>query len=146
MSFMQLDGINDLREPTMAPEGEYALMITHAEVKDSKNSPGREVIHCRIEFTDHDEYASFMHWVAMPSKKLDIDENSDGPEEGKKKYTRMALGVKRFLNLFSIAMDDGFATEDLMGACAIAGVAQEERSDDPSKVNQRLIVPRIRED
>ena len=145
MSFIELEGMNDLKEPTLAPDGEYALMITSAELKDSRNSPGRGVIHCRIEFEDHDDYQSFMHWVALPSRQLDIDQNPDGPEEGQKKYNRMMLGVKRFLTLFNVPMENGFNVEELSGARTVAGVTQEAREDDESQINQRLVVPRVKE-
>lgn len=141
MPFVELNGMNDLKEPTLAPDGDYNLAITSAEAY--VNDKGRDVIKTRIEFEDHPEYAGFYHWVALPNMKLDVDEHPEGPEEGKKKYERMQLGVKRFLEQWGIPYDNGFATEDLNGARTHAYVTIEARDDDPTKSNQRLITPRL---
>lgn len=143
MSFIQLNGMNDTKELTLAPDGEYSLVISRAEIKDSKNSPGRDVLHVRIEFEDHDEYAGFMNYVAFPSRKIDIEQNPNGEKAGQEKYDNMMRGLKRFLHLFSISVDEGFDTEDLQGATCIAAVTQEAQEDDETRINQRLIVPKM---
>ena len=133
MSFIELNGMNEAKEPELAPEGEYQLTLTNPEAY--VNEKGRDIVKVRVEFTDYPEYQSFMHWIAMPSKKLDDE----------KVYNSLLLGVKRFLNLFGIPADNGFNVEDLQGATAVAKVIQET-SDDGEHVNNRIIVPRIREE
>ena len=143
MSFIQITGGNEVKEPTLAPEGEYQLTIVDKEIKESKNSPGRDVIHLRIAFTDYDEYADFMHWIALPSKKVDID-GADTPEKGQEKFAQMILSLKRNLHLMNVKFDDGFDDDDLLGATFIGAVTQEINEDsDDQRPNQRLKVPRL---
>lgn len=132
MSFIQLNDMNEVQELKLAPEGEYALAITDQEFYT--NDKGRDIVRCRIEFEDHDEFAGFTHWLALPSKKLDEDEE---------KYTRMMRNTKRFLTLWGVSMDNGFDPSDLQGARCIAGVGQRT-NDETGDVYNELKVPRIK--
>ena len=139
MPFIELTGLNEVKEPEIAPEAEYALQITMAE--GYVNDKGRDVIKVRIEFQDHPDYASFMHWVAVPNRALDIEAHPDGEEAGQSKYEMMMRGVKRFLELWSVSADNGFDPADLQGATCIAKVGQEV--SDEGITNQRLYVPKM---
>lgn len=143
MSFMKLSGGNDLKEPTNAPEGEYALQITDTDsyVKDT----GRGVMKVRIDFEDHDDYNSFNTWVVIPNQKIDIDDNPKGAEEGQKQFNRMLLGVKRFCAQWSVPFDDGYNEEDFLGARCVGKVYEQERDGSPGTYDQRLVTPRLAE-
>lgn len=142
MSFVQLDGIGDVKEPTIAPDGSYELVITDAEAYQSEKN-GRTIVKCRIEFEGHDDYASFMHFLALPSRDLDIDGHQEGPEAGQRKYDMMMLSTRRFLELWGIPYEGGFAVEDFHGARCKGKVTSE--TDDEGRTFQRLVVPRIQE-
>lgn len=139
MSFIELNGINEVVEPTIAPDGSYELMISIVDpyTKDD----GRSVIKTSIEFVDFPDYARFNNWLALPDRKLDIENHEGGHDAGQKKFNNMLLNVKRFLALWSIQADNGFDPMDLMGARCHANITSE--TDDQGRTFQRLLIPRI---
>jgi hypothetical protein len=140
MSFIQLNGMNELQEPELAPEAEYALMIV--DVDAYTKDTGRDIVKVRITFEDHDEYADFNSWLALPNVKIDVANHPEGEEAGQKKFKNMMLNVKRFLAQWGIDSDEGFDPADLQGARAICPVTQEDNDD--GRTFQRLITPRIK--
>ena len=130
MSFIELPGLADVQEPTLAPEGEYGLTIAHAEFY--QNDKGSNLIKCSIAFDGHPDYANFNHWVVLSAKDDDDDRRK-----------KRVLNVKRFLHLFSVPTDgDSFEVENFFGASTIANVGQTEVDEKGNTYNE-LYVPRI---
>lgn len=121
--------LNDVKEPKAAPEGEYDLRIIDAEDTESKKGNPMTVVKIAIE--GQDSYP-VRHYITYPT-------GEDADQDRMK-----ALEIRRFLDCFGIAFDEnGFNTEDLVGATGRSLVIQEEADD--GNVYNRLRLPRLKE-
>lgn len=111
--------LSDAKEPTVAPEGEYELLIEKAEHYQSKHS-GNYSVRCIIGFTEHPEFQNIFHYVSLP-----------GSEDAADKVSIKLLMAKRFLTTFGIAHEeDGFNVEDFVGATGTMFVKAEVDNED----------------
>jgi hypothetical protein len=118
MSFIELDGINDVHEPVTAPEGMYDLVIASATIKEKE---GKKNIFCVIEFENTDtEYANILHNVSLPSS----DDDSD-------KRKNKLLFAKRFFHQFNIPFEGGVDVEAFSGSRARCKVSVGEYDNKP---------------
>ena len=101
MSFIQLKGLNDVREKKPAPEGGYPLCVTNAKLTEKEGKKNVQLI-LEIEGTDED-YANIFHYLALPRG------------EDPAKDQTMMLMIKRFLTQFGVPTEDGFDIEALVG-------------------------------
>lgn len=129
MSFIKAN-LDDVKEPTIAPEGEYDLRVVRVNDKDSKKGNPMTEVFIAIEGGD---YQVLRHYINYPRQDQTPDQ---------KRLT--LLDIKRFLTAFEVPMEDGgFETEDLNGATARMFVTQED-GDDGNTYN-RLRLPRIKD-
>lgn len=112
MSFFELPGIEDVKEPVIAREDEYDLVIENATVKENEGKVGISVV-LAIE-GDHDYGAVFFH-LSIPT---------DDDEEKSRKFKM--LQIRRFTNQFGIPLDNGINTEQFVGARARCRLTQGE--------------------
>jgi len=127
--FVQI-ALDDAKEPEVAPEGAYDLVIDQATWYTGKTS-GKKSIRCIILFDGHPEYQPIFHYVSIPN------ENDDSEMVGKK-----LLMVKRFLTLFGVPFDgSGFNVDDLPGQRALCNVQQENDGVNPA--SNKIAVPRM---
>ena len=113
MTFIEMPGMEDVKEAVVEPEGLYDLCITDATLmnKDGKNS-----IRVILEIEGTDNSANIFHHVGLPN-------DSDDAEKKKAKM----LFAKRFFNQFKIKIDGGIEMESLVGSRASAcKVTQDE--------------------
>jgi hypothetical protein len=130
MSFVKIN-LNGVKEPEIAPEGEYDLRIV--KVKDDETSKGEPMttLTIRIEDPEVKNPAPFQHFITYPN----------GGE-----YDEMrGLEIKRLLNLFDVGFDEGgFDSDELLGKTARCLVIQEESKKD-GVVRNRMKLPRLKE-
>ena len=113
MSFIEMPGMEDVKEAVPVPEGLYDLCITDATLvnKDGKNS-----IRVILEIEGQDDASNIFHHVGLPNEDDDAE----------KKKTKM-LFAKRFFGQFKIKIDGGVEMESLVGSRASAcKVVQDE--------------------
>jgi len=130
MPFVKLD-LDNVKEPSAAPEGTYPLRIVKAVDTESKKGNPMTVFTIRIEDAGVQNVAPFNHYMVYPAAN---DE-----------YREMRLlDIKRFLQLFSIPFEGGgFETQSTVG-CTADGFLQQEEGDD-GVIRNRLRLPRIKE-
>lgn len=132
MSFIEMEGIDDVKEAEIQPEGEYNLVITSVTEGRNKDN-NRDMIKCRLEFADYPEAQSILHQIALPNEEDDKD---------KRKF--MLLMLKRFLAVFGVQMEGGgFEVEDLQGATGICKVKVDRPDGFDDDVNQ-LVLPKLK--
>lgn len=113
MSFIELDGISDVHEPVVAPEGSYDFVIASAQIKEKE---GKKNILVILEFENVDaNYANVMHNVSLPT-------SDDDPEKRKNKL----LFAKRFFVQFGIPFEGGVDIETFSGCRGRAKVKTDE--------------------
>lgn len=104
--FMELDGFGDTFDPEVVPAGEYKVRVLNAEVKESKNTPGRKYISAYMEIVGVPTAKDFNHMMLLPNRDLDVD--SDGRRDIKK-VNQYLSDIKNFCIAFDIPYgDDGF--------------------------------------
>lgn len=132
MSFIQLTGIGDTKEPTVAPDGRYPLVITSATVKESKElkegqtKKGKNIM-CVIEIEGEgahgEKFANIFHYISLP----------DGQDKDKDQ-TKLLM-AKRFFVQFNVPMDgDGVEIEQIAGCRAEGNLGNETFEDKPRNV------------
>jgi len=130
MSFIQLEGLNEVAEPQIQPEGSYDLVIS--DVEDYVNDNGRTIIRLRLEFEGNDEAASFLYWISLPKEDDEIETQK-----------LLLLSTKRCLAAFGISIDDGFDPSDLVGATGNSAVSVEIPEGMDNEVNV-LKLPKLK--
>lgn len=102
MSFIEMPGINDAKEPKVVPEGvDYDLIITSAKLKEKE---GKQNVLIVLEIEGYPDAGNVMHNLSL------IGANDE--EETRKFKLLMA---KRFFHQFGIEADGGFEIEQLVG-------------------------------
>ena len=127
MPLIEADFTQDY-EDKPAPEGQYEVRVIGAKDKTSKNGNQMVEVMLKIDGPDGDGTAPIFHYLILPNKDT---------EEGTKRMFMQNL--TRFLAAFDVPHDKkGFNTEDLVGCTAEVGVIQEERSDMPGSMSNRI--------
>jgi len=114
MSFIDLKGLKDVKEPKNAPEGRYPLTIINAKMHETENGQSIATV---IEVESGDpalRYANVFHYVALPNGK-DVD----------KDQTKLLM-AKRFFAQFGINADEGVELEHFVGSRGQGNLAVEE--------------------
>ena len=127
MSFLELGGIDDVKELPIAAEGEYELVISKADGETKDN--GVYQIRCMIEIQGDEKYAPIFHYLTMPG----------GDDDDEKRGFKL-LFIKRFLTLFDITVDGGFDEESLVGARGLCNVTQDEYE---GNTTNKIQLPRL---
>lgn len=121
--------LDDVHEPTPAPEDEYEVRIVKAEPKEAKS--GRDMLVLTFVFTDKTlEAPPFQHFLLKWTDSDDADQ-----------VHMRKLDVKRFCDAFDLPLD--FEPEDCVGQVASLFVTQEEGDD--GVVRNRARFPRLKE-
>ncbi|MCW4026076.1 MAG: hypothetical protein NWE76_01165 [Candidatus Bathyarchaeota archaeon] len=118
MTFMNLSGLGDAKEPEIIPECRTHLRVTQV-FPYKKEETGRDIIRLahRVEDDRFDNPAGIFHYLNMP-----LESDTENTKQ------LMLLGVRRYLEMAGIPFEgNGFNVEDLNGAFFEADVAQEER-------------------
>ena len=144
MPFIEMgEEFANAKETPLAPEGQYDLKL-HTLSEDKV--PGQKnnlVIDIRFET---EGYLPMRHWIALPLPEKDArNDQEKGHDPGTTAKTKMLM-AKRFCYLFSIPYtDNGFNTDDFLGARARAGVTQSSftRQDGSEATNNKIILPRL---
>jgi len=132
MSFIELTGLNEVKEPELAPEGEYDLRIGFAD-DYIKEGTKKMIVRCSIAIEGHPEYAAFNHWTVVYDPEDDDDQRK-----------MRALRTARFLTLFNVPFENGFEVEDLFGATAVNVFVTQSEEDDQGNTYNELRVPRMK--
>ena len=122
MPFLKLDGLNSIKELQQVPEGEYDLTIGGAEEKLSKKKKPMIQLSIQIESADYPNAETIFEFINLPHEE-------DEPRTKEFKLRQ----AKRILTAFDIDFDDGFDTEDLVGAKSTQQVGTRELVDDDGK-------------
>lgn len=122
----------DAREAILAPEGRFPLRIQSATEKKtgaSSKIPGEPMLEIMlINESPDNNYAPVFHTLMVPTGKT--------PEKNVDMYK---LNIQRFLHQFNIPGDEnGFDTDDFVGATAECQLTQEEGNDDIVRNKLRL--------
>ena len=124
MSFIELPGINETHEPTIAPEGRYDLLVEGAQVKAGKEE-GKQNILAVLSIESDEGYANVLFNLALPH----ADDTGDFK----------MLQLKRFCHQFGISIDDGINTEEFSGSRASANLKVGEYNN--QKKNELVLDP-----
>jgi hypothetical protein len=140
MSFIQMgEEFKNAHESPIAPEGEYDLRCGEPTVDMEKGW-----VMVPLQFVNED-YQPFVHFINLVNAERDAQRDQEKGHEPGTTSRGKSLFNKRFFHLFSIPYsEDGFDTDDIMGATARAGISQEERRDGKGPQNT-LRVPRLPE-
>lgn len=137
MSFIEMTGLDQVKEPEIAPEGDYRLVIGTAEVKPSKRT-NRVGINTRLEFMDNPDYAPLYHGVWLPM---------EGDEEKTKEI--LMRNVRRFLEMFEIPFDaNGFDASGWEGkqaddAHVVQEMVTDENDNETGDVRNSLVLKKL---
>jgi hypothetical protein len=126
MSFIEMPGLADAKEPVIAPEGgNYDLCIVDAKLTDKD---GKQNIRMILEIEGADDFANVFHYVSLV-----------GPDDDEDKAKFKNLLAARFFNQFSVAMDGGIEIEQLVGcratSCKLTQEEYEGRLSNSLQVN-----------
>ena len=117
MTFIDMPGLEDAKEPVAVPEGKYDLCIIDAKLTEKE---GKKSVRLIMEIEGEPEAGNVFHYVGLPAEDDDAD----------KRKTKM-LFARRFFNQFNINTDGGFEMEQLVGSRASAAmILQEEYEGD----------------
>lgn len=112
MSFIQLTGINDVKELAAASEGRYSVVITQVDMHEKEDKSSIRVV---LEIEDGaNKYASIFHYIGLPDGK-----------DGAKDQTKLLM-AKRFMTQFHIPFEDGVDLEAFVGNRADCNLGVEE--------------------
>ena len=112
MSFIELPGLSDVKEPQIVPEGEYDLCIIQAKLNKKEESTTIMTI---LEIEGKENAANVFHYIALPG---------ENDEEDKRK-TKL-LFARRFFHQFGIEMDSGIELEQFVGSRSRCRLIQDE--------------------
>ena len=130
-------------EQTLAPEGEYTLVVRKTELKQTKK--GDPMVVLSIGFVGETTYAPFSHFVTFPKA-------GDSPD-----FTAMKVReIRRLCHVFGVDYtEEGFNSDDFGGAegtCSVTVEVEREKKDSDGNVipfdrapreNNRLVLPRV---
>ena len=125
MSFLDMPGLEDVKEAVAVAEGPYDLIVIQADIteKDGKSS-----IRMILEIEGEPDAGNVFHYVSLPHEDDDVD----------KRKTKM-LFAKRFFHQFSIKTDNGVDMEALVGSRASAArLSQEEYPEGSGQLKNSL--------
>lgn len=112
MSFINLQGIQEVRELKNAPEGRYRMRIVNAQSHETDNGMSIQTI---LEIEADERYANVFHYVALPNGK-------DAAKDQMK-----LLMAKRFFTQFGIPYEqNGVEIESFVGCAAEANLGVDE--------------------
>ena len=115
--------VAEATEDELVPEGEYDLTIEDVSEQDSKKS-GKALLMCLIRIDNPPERiknpAPIFHYVSLPH-----------PDDEPKTVQFKLRMIRRLLNCFGVAFEDnGFDSDDLVGAKGTCLVVQQEMMKD----------------
>lgn len=117
MTFIDMPGLEDAKEPVAVAEGKYDLCVIQADLTEKE---GKRSVRLIIEIEGEPEAGNIFHYIGLPHED----------DDGDKRKTKM-LFASRFFNQFKINTDKGFEMEQLVGSRASAAmVVQEEYEGD----------------
>ena len=134
MSFIQLQGLADVKEKEHAPKGSnYNLTISDV-VRYTKEETDNEVFKLTVDI-EGGTFRNVKHYLSLP-----------GPQDDPSKTETKLLMIKRFLNMCGVPFsNDGFDEEAIYGATWVGGLDVEETIDERGKPTGRfrniLVVP-----
>lgn len=131
MSFIELDGLGDVKESQLHPEGPANLRISF--VGDPyQNDKGRTVIKCVCQIEEEGDWLPVNHFLALPMAS-DEEDTKDA----------LMRNTARFLHLVSCPMEDnGFDPSDMVGAAFQANLTQSEPTSEGAIYNN-IVLPRL---
>lgn len=117
MTFLALNGLNDVRPPEVHSEGRVPLCIVDAKLIEKE---GKTNIRTIIEIEEpHPEpgrsWATMFHYVSLPSEGDDAE----------KVQTKLRM-AKQFFVQFGIPFDNGVEVESMVGCRADGNIVTEE--------------------
>ena len=129
MSFIELQGIEDVKEKELLPVAEYDFVVTDVKGEESSDSDAYK-IRVRLEAEGAgDEYQPIWHYLTTPGSNDDAD----------KRYWKLIM-IKRFLHMCNLKLDGGFNMEDLMGARLRAKI---DASEYEGREGRNLLLPQV---
>ena len=125
MSFISLNGLNDVRPPEVHSEGRVPLCIVDAKLTEKE---GKTNIRCIIEIEEPhpnpgSSWANMFHYVSMPNSNDDAD----------KVQTKLRM-AKQFFVQFGVPFDNGVEVEQMVGCRAEGNIIQDEFEGQPKNV------------
>lgn len=135
MAFINVK-LGDAQENKPVPEGEkYDLRIVKVEEKKSKKGNDMTVATIKVEDPRFPNAELINFYLLSPNDKTE-------PATAASFLRNNA----RFLQLFSVPYtDDGYDTDDLLGATANAVLAQEEDNETQGLMRNKVVLPRMKE-
>lgn len=132
MGFINVNLGEGVKEPEVAPEGNYLLRVANVQHKEAKSS-GAPMIVVAHEIDGHPEYAPVYQNIVLPKE----DDEAD-------KVNFKLLNLKRYLHLAGVPFDEGgFEDSDLMGAEFEASVTVRTDESGQYGPQNELVVPRL---
>ena len=125
LSALELDGIEDTKEPSAVSAGSYVVRVAQSEFRESK--AGNPMLQLIIELPDEPSAAGIFHFTMMPTKAMDEDQK-----------VRRKLDLKRILHAFNLPYSaQGFDPGALIGAEAemYLSVEQDSQGIDRNRLN-----------
>lgn len=131
MSFIELPGLNNVREKTHAPEGSYGLIVENAKVNDKE---GKHTLMVVLSFDGHqEEYENVFHHMSLPGSDDDAD----------KRDFKLRM-IRRFTSAFNVPIDDnGFNVEAFLGCAGTVRVGVQEYPEGSGRMSNTLILPKF---
>jgi len=136
MTFLQVGGLGDAKEPQLLPETRTTLVVDDVHTYESDKN-GRTITRIRHNVDDerYTECNAVMHWLSYPME-------DDEPETAR----LLTRGLKRYLVMSGVPFEaEGFNEEDLYGASFEANIIQDE-NEESGEVFNKIVVPRLPED
>lgn len=141
MGFINVEGMDDVREERAVKEDAYDLRIHEVVDTDKSGEPltsesGRDMIRCMIliEGNAGEDAAPIFHYLTFPR-----------PDDEPRTRKMMIRNIKRFLHIFGVTWGaGGFDASDLEGATADKVVLRQEEYD--GVMRNVIQVPRLPED
>lgn len=117
MSFIQLNGLNDVQPPEVHPEARAPLCIIDAKVTEKD---GKTNIRVLLEIEEPHptvgrSWANVFHYVSLPNSNDDAD----------KVQTKLRM-AKQFFKQFGVPFDDGLNVEEMVGCRSEGNLTVEE--------------------
>jgi hypothetical protein len=131
MSFIELDGLGEVKESQLHPEGPANLAISFVG-EPYQNDKGRTVIKVVCQIEEEGDWMAVNHFLALPM--------GDDEESTKEALMR---NTARFLHLVGCPIENnGFDPNDMAGTRFQANLMQSEPSAD-GVVYNNIVLPRL---
>lgn len=134
MSFIEMKGIDTVKEAEAVDEANYDLTI--AFVSEDPSKKGKPMITLGLEIEGHPDASMVYHYISLP----------DEDDEEKTKNFKL-LNAARFFTLAGVDVTDGLDTEDLYGVTFNGFLTKEEIEqedpDAPPAFRNVLKVPKL---